>query len=157
MDVFKLTTYSEDETKEIAEKLASFLDRGDVLTLEGDLGAGKTTFTKGIAKGLNIRENISSPTFTIIKEYIDGKLPLYHMDVYRLEGSDEDIGFEEYFYGKGITVVEWAQFIKDYLPNEVLSITMHYGENQSRVIEFVPYGPYYRTIVENLFTNVKGL
>ena len=86
MDVFKLTTYSEDETKEIAEKLASFLNRGDVLTLEGDLGAGKTTFTKGIAKGLNIRENISSPTFTIIKEYIDGKLPLYHMDVYRLEG-----------------------------------------------------------------------
>lgn len=157
MDVFKLMTYSEDETKEIAEKLASFLDRGDVLTLEGDLGAGKTTFTKGIAKGLNIRENISSPTFTIIKEYIDGKLPLYHMDVYRLEGSDEDIGFEEYFYGNGITIVEWAQFIKDYLPNEVLAITIHYGENGSRMIEFAPYGPYYRSIVESLFTNVKGL
>ncbi|HEY4601465.1 MAG TPA: tRNA (adenosine(37)-N6)-threonylcarbamoyltransferase complex ATPase subunit type 1 TsaE [Cerasibacillus sp.] len=157
MDVFKLTTYSEDDTMEIAKQLASLLDRGDVLTLEGDLGAGKTTFTKGLAKGLNIEENVSSPTFTIIKEYTDGKLPLYHMDVYRLEGSDEDIGFEEYFYGNGISIVEWAQFIEDYLPNEVLSITIHYGEEGSRIIEFAPYGPYYHSIVESLFINVKGL
>lgn len=137
------------ETVAIAEKLASLLEPGDVITLEGDLGAGKTTFTKGIAAGLGITRTLSSPTFTIIKEYM-GRLPLYHMDVYRLEGSDEDIGFEEYFHGNGVSVVEWAQFIEDYLPDERLNITIRYKGEQSRVIEFVPIGEHFKNIVKQI-------
>ena len=101
-----------DETFQFAEKLSQYLKPGDVIGLEGDLGAGKTTFTKGIAKGLGIKKNINSPTFTIIKEYTGGKYPLYHMDVYRLDDSMEDLGFDEYFHGDGITVIEWAHLIK---------------------------------------------
>ena len=106
----RIETNSEEQTKSLAEKIATLLKPGDVLTLEGDLGAGKTTFTKGIAAGLGISRTLSSPTFTIVKEY-EGTIPLYHMDVDRLEGSDEDIGFDEYFHVNGIAVIEWAQFI----------------------------------------------
>ena len=91
--------------------------------LDGDLGAGKTTFTKGLALGLGIKKNVKSPTFTIVREYHEGRLPLYHMDVYRLEdASADDIGLEEYFNGDGVSVVEWSQFIDDELPNEYLII-----------------------------------
>ncbi|BBP87395.1 hypothetical protein BsIDN1_10130 [Bacillus safensis] len=91
------TTKGADETKRIAAALAKLVMPGDVLTLEGDLGAGKTTFSKGFAEGLGITRIVNSPTFTIIKEYTDGRLPLYHMDVYRMEDADEEIGLEEYF------------------------------------------------------------
>src|SRR5699024_9340822 len=100
----QIQTGSEVETMKLAAKLASLLKPGDVITLEGDLGAGKTTFTKGIAHGLGVKRVVNSPTFTIIKEY-SGELPLYHMDVYRLENSDEDIGFTDYFQADGISVV----------------------------------------------------
>lgn len=91
--------------------------------LDGDLGAGKTTFTKGLALGLGIKKNVKSPTFTIVREYHEGRLPLYHMDVYRLEdASADDIGLDEYFNGDGVSVVEWSQFIDDELPNEYLII-----------------------------------
>lgn len=150
MKVYELITKSDDETKEVAYKLAQLLQSGNVVTLEGDLGAGKTTFTKGIAKGLDIESVISSPTFTIVKEY-KGKLPLYHMDVYRLEFSDEDIGFLEYFHGDGISVVEWAQFIEDYLPEERLVISIKYLENDSRKLIFKPIGTYYNEILQQLF------
>ncbi len=154
MVTFKKKTNNETETKEIAARLASMLNRGDVITLEGDLGAGKTTFTKGIAKGLGIKEIISSPTFTIIKEYMGGKLPLYHMDVYRLEGSDEDIGFDEYFYGDGITIVEWAHFIEDYLPKQLLTITFLYAKDGGRILSFKASGKHYEAIVEQLSRNL---
>lgn len=94
------TTKGADETKRIAAALATLVMPGDVLTLEGDLGAGKTTFSKGFAEGLGITRIVNSPTFTIIKEYTDGRLPLYHMDVYRMEDAEEDIGLVEYFEGK---------------------------------------------------------
>lgn len=150
MNKLRIETFKEEETQEIAGKLAVLLQPGDVITLEGELGAGKTTFTKGIAKGLGIQRNINSPTFTIIKEYNDGRMPLYHMDVYRLEDSDEDIGFDEYFHGDGVTVVEWAQFIEDYLPEDYLGITISYGEQNSRVLEFATDSPHFHSVLNEL-------
>src|SRR5690606_5428874 len=104
---------------------------------------------KGIAAGLGISRTLSSPTFTIVKEY-EGTIPLYHMDVYRLEGSDEDIGFDEYFHGNGIAVVEWAQFIEDYLPLERLNITINYLDEESRIIEFEPIGEHFEKVVKEI-------
>ena len=107
LTIFYKETLSEEETKELASTLASFLKPNDVITLEGDLGAGKTTFTKGLALGLGVKRMVTSPTFVIVKEY-EGTMPLYHMDVYRLENMEEDIGFKEYFNGEGVSVVEWS-------------------------------------------------
>ncbi|MCJ0931811.1 tRNA (adenosine(37)-N6)-threonylcarbamoyltransferase complex ATPase subunit type 1 TsaE [Virgibacillus halodenitrificans] len=140
---------TEEETKHIAGKLAVLLKPGDVITLEGDLGAGKTTFTKGLAEGLGVKRSVSSPTFTIIKEY-EGELPLYHMDVYRLEYSDEDIGFDEYFNGNGISVVEWATFIEDYLPDERLNINISYIDEQSRELKFQAVGTHFEWVLNEL-------
>ncbi len=117
--------------------------------MEGDLGAGKTTFTKGLAEGLGVKRSVSSPTFTIIKEY-EGELPLYHMDVYRLEYSDEDIGFDEYFNGNGISVVEWATFIEDYLPDERLNINISYIDEQSRELKFQAVGTHFEWVLNEL-------
>src|SRR5690625_4928314 len=108
MKTQEIITYSENETNRIAAKLAIFLKPGNVITLEGELGAGKTVFAKGLASGLGVKETISSPTFTIIKEY-QGNIPFYHMDAYRLEYAEEDIGFDEYFEGDGISVVERSE------------------------------------------------
>jgi len=140
---------SDEETMKAAEKLASFFHAGDVIALEGDLGAGKTTFTKGFAKGLGIRRTVNSPTFTIVKEYA-GSLPLYHIDAYRLEDSDEDIGFDEYFNGNGVTVVEWAKFIDFFLPQNYLQIEIHFVDEQTREINFHPIGSYYERIVNEM-------
>lgn len=149
MNKDQFVTNSAEETEELGKSLATLLEPGNVLTLEGDLGAGKTTFTKGIAKGLGINRTVNSPTFTLVKEY-EGRIPLYHMDVYRLENSDEDIGFDEYFNGKGITVIEWASIIEDYLPEDRLDIKIQYNQEDSRVIEFLYTSPHYETIVEKL-------
>ena len=112
------------ETKQIGTQLAYLLSAGDLLLLDGDLGAGKTTFTKGLAIGLGVTRTIKSPTFTIIREYQGGKFPLYHMDVYRLEnGGGNELGLEEYFMSGGISVVEWSNFISDVLPKNYLKIS----------------------------------
>jgi len=121
----------------------------DVIILEGDLGAGKTTFTKGLAKGLGVKRVVNSPTFNIIKEY-KGRLPLYHMDVYRLAESEEDLGFDEYFYGEGITVVEWAHLIEAYLPNEKLQISLFHAGDDTRKIVLEPVGDRYIRLCEEL-------
>ncbi|MEW9676121.1 tRNA (adenosine(37)-N6)-threonylcarbamoyltransferase complex ATPase subunit type 1 TsaE [Lentibacillus sp. L22] len=144
-----IETRSESETVTLAQQLAKLLMPGDVITLEGDLGAGKTAFTKGIAKGLGVKRTVNSPTFTIIKEY-QGVLPLYHMDVYRLEDSDEDIGFSEYFNGEGISIVEWAQFIKEFLPPERLDISLTYLDEHSRLLAFSPYGAHFEKVVAEI-------
>lgn len=149
MSTYDIQTDSYEETMEIAERVAALLQPGDVLTLEGDLGAGKTVFTKGIAKGLGVRRMVTSPTFTIVKEY-DGNLPLYHMDVYRLEDSDEDIGFHEYFNGQGVSVVEWAQFIEAYLPLERLDINISYIDENKRLLHFMPKGVRYERICKQI-------
>ncbi|WP_138420896.1 tRNA (adenosine(37)-N6)-threonylcarbamoyltransferase complex ATPase subunit type 1 TsaE [Aquibacillus sediminis] len=149
MEKYEFITHTSEETVKLAERLALLLRPGDVLTLEGDLGAGKTTFTKGIGSGLGVRRTINSPTFTIVKEY-HGEIPLYHMDVYRLEDSDEDIGFDEYFNGSGISVVEWATFIKEYLPKERLDVRMHVIDEHHRKIIFYPNGEDFEKICEEL-------
>src|SRR5690625_568771 len=109
MKKIKLST--EQETKKFAKDLATYLKPNSVVTLTGDLGVGKTTFTKGIGEGLGVKRTINSPTFTIVKSY-RGDIPLHHIDAYRLEDSDEDIGFDEYFFIEAVTVVEGPQFIK---------------------------------------------
>ncbi|GAA0322820.1 tRNA (adenosine(37)-N6)-threonylcarbamoyltransferase complex ATPase subunit type 1 TsaE [Bacillus carboniphilus] len=144
-------TYScrnEEELIALGEVLGSLLNPKDVIAMEGDLGAGKTTFTKGIAKGLGVTKVVNSPTFTIVKEY-NGRMPLYHMDVYRLEESDEDLGFDEYFYGDGVSIVEWAHLIEDYLPSERLTIHLYY-EEVGRKIVLSPSGTRYHQLCEEL-------
>lgn len=116
---------SYEETQKIASDFARTLKSGDVICMYGDLGAGKTAFVQGMAKGLNITEPITSPTFTIVNEY-SGSLPLYHFDVYRIADSDEmyEIGYEEYVYGDGISVIEWAELIEDILPDKRYRVTI---------------------------------
>lgn len=142
MNEIVFNTHSPEETAKIAYRLGQIATQGTVITLEGDLGAGKTTFTKGLAKGLGIERNVNSPTFTIIKEY-KGRLPLYHMDVYRVEDAFEDLGFDEYFEGQGVTVVEWAHLIEDQLPSELLSIQILYAGENEREIVLIPKGEKY--------------
>ena len=148
----EITLNNSDETIALGAQLASKLQAGDVIVLNGDLGAGKTTFTKGIAKGLGIKEIIKSPTFTIIREYQDGRLPLYHMDAYRLEnGGAEDLGLDEYFDADGVSVVEWAQFAEDELPDEFLAITFKRTDDENkRVLTFDPRGQHFQSMVEQL-------
>ena len=144
-----ITINSATETINLAQKIGECLMPGMVLTLAGDLGAGKTTFTKGIAKGLDISRNVSSPTFTIIKEY-EGVMPLYHMDAYRLEHGYEDMGLEDYFYGEGVCVIEWPSMIEPILPVERLDVQiLNDGENR-RMIQFQPHGEDYEFISEVL-------
>ena len=149
MGKYEIHTASSEETMQVAERLARLFTGGEVLLLEGDLGAGKTTFTKGLAKGLDIKRNVNSPTFTIIKEY-NGRLPLYHMDVYRLEDSDEDLGFDDYFSSEGVSVVEWAQFIEEYLPKERLEVSIfHQGDNTRKII-LKPIGTRYELLCKEI-------
>ena len=113
-----IETTSEKETFELGKRLGQQAAPGDVYTLEGDLGVGKTIFTKGFAEGLEIKEAISSPTFTIVQVYEDGRLPFYHFDVYRIGDVEEmdEIGFEDYVYGQGVSMIEWANLIEEILP-----------------------------------------
>ncbi|WP_287448172.1 tRNA (adenosine(37)-N6)-threonylcarbamoyltransferase complex ATPase subunit type 1 TsaE [Sellimonas sp.] len=113
-------TMSEKETYELGEMLGKSAKQGDVFTLEGDLGVGKTVFTKGLAKGLGVKEDVSSPTFTIVQEYEDGRLPFYHFDVYRIGDIEEmdEIGYEDYIYGDGVCLIEWANLIEEILPKK---------------------------------------
>lgn len=152
---FTLYTESVEETWKLGEIIGSLLQKGDVLTLSGDLGAGKTSFTQGIARGLGIQRVVNSPTFTLIKEY-EGRLPLYHMDVYRLEHSFEDLGFDEYFYGEGVSIVEWPQMIADFLPAERCDIVItREGENK-RLFSFTPLGTRFIRLCEAIKNEITG-
>ncbi|MDO4488667.1 MAG: tRNA (adenosine(37)-N6)-threonylcarbamoyltransferase complex ATPase subunit type 1 TsaE [Eubacteriales bacterium] len=119
-----IESYCEEDTKNLAMITASEAKRGDIFCLDGDLGTGKTVFAKGFAEGLGINEPITSPTFNIVKEYKDGKFPLYHFDVYRISDPDEmyAIGYEEYFYGKGVCLIEWSELISDLIPKEAIRV-----------------------------------
>ncbi|MEI5991226.1 tRNA (adenosine(37)-N6)-threonylcarbamoyltransferase complex ATPase subunit type 1 TsaE [Enterococcus crotali] len=112
------------ETEALAKIIGSVAAPGDTIILSGDLGAGKTTMTKGIALGLDIEKMIKSPTYTIIREYQEGRLPLYHMDVYRIENGADDLGLDEYFEGDGLSVVEWGKLLGEFLPVDYLDITI---------------------------------
>ena len=144
---YKLTTYSEEETIELAQNIESEKFPNMVICLRGDLGSGKTVFTKGIANALGIKESITSPTFNIIKEY-DGELPLYHMDVYRLDGNTEGYGIEEYFFKGGVVVIEWADTIKDILPKDYLHIKFKVADENKRILILTPYGKQYEDLCE---------
>lgn len=144
-----LNTHSATETQAVAEKLAAHVEAGTVITLNGDLGAGKTTFTQGFAKGLGVTRNVNSPTFTIMKQY-QGRLPLYHMDVYRLEDTGDDIGLEEYINGDGVAIVEWSNLIESSLPTERLAITIERIGDEERKITFTPTGEAYDTLVKEV-------
>lgn len=136
-------TTNATQTEAVGEQLAPLLQAGDVILLEGDLGAGKTTFTRGLARTLGISRAIKSPTFTIIREYRDGRLPLFHMDLYRLENSSaDDLGLEEYFEGNGVSIIEWPEFGADVLPKDNLTIAIkRQGEfDDQRLFEITANG-----------------
>ena len=141
-----------EDTKQLAEKLASLIEPGMLITLSGDLGAGKTTFTKYLGKGIGVKKTINSPTFTILKIY-QGNMPLYHIDAYRLEGITQDLGFEDYFEDDGLCIIEWPQFVEEQLPKERLAITIRRKEDESdgkRLFILEPFGVKYEKLVEAL-------
>lgn len=142
-----------EETKEFGYRLGNLLNKGDVVCLSGDLGAGKTTLSKSIAKGLDVEEDVTSPTFTIINEY-EGRLPLYHFDVYRIMDIEEmyEIGYEEYFYGDGVCIVEWASQIKELIPDKHLWIEIKLGENEnSRILNIRGTSKHFQKMIEELY------
>ena len=117
-------TFSEIETRALGESLGRAAEPGTVYTLTGDLGVGKTVFTQGFARGLGVTEHVNSPTFTIVQEYGDGRLPFYHFDVYRIGDIEEmdEIGYEDYFYGDGVCLIEWAELIEELIPKKHTAI-----------------------------------
>ena len=131
-----IETYSAEETFAFGKRIGQLAEPGQVFTLVGDLGVGKTVFTQGVANGLGITEPITSPTFTIVCEYHSGRLPLYHFDVYRVDDPDTlfEIGAEEYFYAGGVSIVEWADMVAEILPDETLCIFIEYGEKEGERI-----------------------
>ena len=152
--MFEIHTTSQEETMELGKRLGEKVFANSCVVLEGDLGAGKTTLTKGIALGLGIDRIIKSPTYTLIREYRKGRLPLFHMDMYRIEesGGASEVGLEEYFYASGVCVVEWAQYIEDELPSTFLKVQIdRVGDDESkRVICLVPHGKEYEEFINKL-------
>ena len=146
-NTYKITTRSDEETIEVAQNLESEKFPNMVICLNGDLGSGKTVFTKGFASAMAI-EDVTSPTFNIIKEYI-GELPLYHIDVYRTNGKIDNLGIEEYFDKGGVTIIEWAEMIEDILPEERLDITFKITGENSRVMVITPHGEKYLRVCED--------
>ena len=144
---YKLTMRSEMDTIEFAQNLESEKFPNMIICLNGELGSGKTLFVKGIAQALGINESITSPTFTIVKEY-EGELPLYHFDVYRLDGNTDGVGIEEYFTKGGVVVIEWANTINNVLPEERLDIKFKVVGENKRVLIITPYGEKYEELCE---------
>ncbi|WP_165003841.1 MULTISPECIES: tRNA (adenosine(37)-N6)-threonylcarbamoyltransferase complex ATPase subunit type 1 TsaE [unclassified Enterococcus] len=130
-------------TEKFAESIGEVAEAGDNLVLTGDLGAGKTTLTKGIAKGLGIGQMIKSPTYTIIREYTQGRLPLYHMDIYRVAASGADLGLDEYFEGEGLSVIEWGNLLEEALPEDYLELILEKSDTdlEKRYVKFQSFGP----------------
>lgn len=144
-----VTLHGDQEMIAYGKKMGEKLTGHTLITMTGELGAGKTTLTKGIGQGLGVTRTINSPTFTIVKIY-EGRLPLYHFDAYRLEGADDDLGFEEMFDDDGVCVVEWAKYIEDILPRERLEIEIIKNDEFSRSLVFHPTGEKYLKLVEEL-------
>ena len=144
---YKITSRSIEDTMELAENIESEKFPGMIICLDGELGSGKTVFVKGFAKSLGLEETITSPTFNIVKEYTSGEMPLYHMDVYRLEDGDESIGFNDYFNSDGVSIIEWSELISDILPEERLDIKFKVIDENTRIIKLTPHGSKYEDIV----------
>ncbi|HHV47297.1 MAG TPA: tRNA (adenosine(37)-N6)-threonylcarbamoyltransferase complex ATPase subunit type 1 TsaE [Tissierellia bacterium] len=151
----KIILKSKEDTERFGIKLGKLLKEGDIISLTGDLGAGKTTLTKSIGKGLDIKDYITSPTFTLINEY-KGRVALYHFDIYRLEDMENlyDLGYEDYFYSDGVTIVEWGDKIKDLLPDYTINIHIDKGEGlEERIVTIDGQGERYDQIVKELNNN----
>ena len=148
MDTYKVTLHNEEETIELAQNIESEKFENMVICLEGDLGSGKTVFAKGFAHAMGIVD-VTSPTFNIVKEY-EGELPLYHMDVYRVENNIENLGLGEYFDKGGVTIIEWADMISSHLPEERLEIKFKIIDEEKRSITIIPYGAKYEDLCEDV-------
>lgn len=150
----KLISKNIEETISLAKFISKYLFRGSVITLNGDLGAGKTTFTKGIGEGLNVNDDINSPTFNILKCYFNGTLPLYHIDAYRLEDVPEEnknIGLEEVIEGDGVSIIEWPIFIKEFInENEILDINITINESNERLFVLETLNKKYTNLFEEI-------
>ena len=145
-------TKNEEELINLGEHLGTLLQKNDVLILSGELGAGKTTFTKGLAKGLGIRQMIKSPTYTIVREY-EGRLPLYHLDVYRIEGDADSIDLDEFLFGGGVTVIEWGHLLGEDLPDSYLELEL-LKEAEGRRLHFSAQGPRAEQLIKELQNGV---
>ncbi len=142
-------TNSVEETHELGYKIGSNAEETMVFLLDGDLGAGKTTLTQGIAKGLGVKRNVTSPTFNILKIY-KGRMPLYHIDAYRLEGLHQDLGFDEFLDDDGVTVIEWSQYVPQLIPEEYMKISIRLEDEDRRRFEFCANGQMYEKLLEVL-------
>ena len=145
---YKYTSKSEEDTMEVAENIESEKWAGMVICLNGELGSGKTVFVKGFARALGIKDTITSPTFNLIKEYKDGEMPLYHMDVYRLEKDDEEFGLNDYLNLEGVIIIEWPEMIENQLPDERLDVHIKVLDETTRVLVFEPHGQKYEELCE---------
>lgn len=148
MNTYKVTVHSEKETIELAQNIESEKFPNMVICLNGDLGSGKTVFAKGFAQAMAIND-VTSPTFNIIKEY-NGELPLYHMDVYRVENNVENLGLNEYFDKGGVSIIEWADMIENYLPKERLEVEFKIVDENTRILLIRAYGEKYINICERV-------
>lgn len=149
---YEFISKSKEETQKLGAFIANQFLPGDVVLLKGDLGAGKTTLTGGVAKALNIQDDVISPTFNIMKCYFKGKLPLYHIDAYRLENQNIELGLDEYIEGDGVCFIEWPQYIEPLLPDETLSITLKNIGGDNRSITLEGNTPHF----EQIISSVKG-
>ena len=146
-----LITKSPEETINLGKDVSKLVKPGDILAFYGELGAGKTCFIQGISLGLEVKDYVTSPSFTIINEY-QGKVPIYHFDLFRLDNAEEilELGYEEYFYGEGLTVIEWAEKIEQLLPKENLKIEIKFKDRYQRTISFIPQGDRFNKFLEEL-------
>jgi tRNA threonylcarbamoyladenosine biosynthesis protein TsaE len=146
-----IKVHSVEEMEELGERVGSLLGPGDVVILTGELGSGKTAFCRGLGRGLGVSATITSPSFTLINEY-EGRIPFYHLDVYRLDGpSDlEELGYEDYFYGEGVAAVEWGDKVRVLLPEEYLEVRLEVLGEGLRSLEFIPHGPRLAKVVEEV-------
>ena len=146
-----IITKSPEETKNLGKKVSKLTKPGDLLAFYGELGVGKTCFIQGISQGLKVKDYVTSPSFTIINEY-QGKIPIYHFDLFRLDNAEEilELGYKEYFYGEGLTVIEWAEKIEQLLTKEHLKIEIKFKDRYQRTISFIPQGDRFNKFLEEL-------
>ena len=155
-----IVSHGADQTRRLGAHLGKLLQPGDVVLLEGEFGAGKTTFTQGIARGLGLDSHyVNSPTFTLINEYKGGRLRLYHVDLYRLEDDEQvsTLGLDDYFDGRGVTVVEWPRVAARWLPDERLSVALAHLNETKRTLRFYATGERYKELVEEFRKETYGV
>ena len=152
-----IQSYSVKDTLSIGKRIARHLRKGDIICLCGNLGAGKTVLTKGIAEGLGIgQEKVISPSFVLIRQHIKGTLPLYHFDLYRLNQPQDilSLGYEEYLYNEGVAVIEWADKLEYLLPKEFLKVELTFKDESQRMMKFIPVGRRYNELMEKVHEDI---